>query len=100
MHCAKKGGDYWVIAGAQVPRLKNETKQDATLTLRLSSYPHKKEKSGHVISLMPPEVLGGHRLLSGVIKSSPVISLIARKIIHPIKEVGTSGFVNTGIDYD
>lgn len=93
MHCAKKGGDYWVIAGAQVPRLKNETKQDATLTLRLSSYPHKKEKSGHVISLMPPEVLG-------VIKSSPVMSLIPRKIIHPIKEVGTFGFVNTGIDYD
>lgn len=43
MHREKKGEiTGGVIAGAQVPRLKNETKQDATLTLRLSSYPHKK----------------------------------------------------------
>lgn len=34
--CKEGGRLFGVIAGAQVPRLKNETKQDATLTLRLS----------------------------------------------------------------
>lgn len=39
-------GPIGVIAGAQVPRLKNETKQDATLTLRLSSVSTEEKRLG------------------------------------------------------